>query len=76
MVYQDHLIKFVILKPIEFKRAELVASNSVDIFTLFGAPSVIHSDNGREFYNQIVSSLKVLWPELKIVHGTPRHSHR
>lgn len=74
MVYQDHLTKFVILKPLKFKRAELVAYNIIDIFTLIGAPSVLQSDNGREFANQIVSSLKDLWPELKIVHGKPRHS--
>lgn len=74
VVYQDHLIKFVILKHLEFKRAELVAYNIIDIFTLIGAPNVLQSDNGREFANQIVSSLKDLWPELKIVHGKPRHS--
>lgn len=75
IVYQDHLTKFVILKPLEFKRAELVAYNNIiDIFTLIGAPSVLQSGNGREFSNQIVSSLKVHWPELKIVHGKPRHS--
>lgn len=74
MVYQDHLTKFVILTPLEFKRAELVAYNIIDIFTLIGAPSVLQSDNGRAFSNQIVSSLKDLWPELKIVHGKPRHN--
>lgn len=74
MVYQDHLTKFIVLKPLEFKRAEEVAHNLIDIFTLLGAPSVLQSDNGREFANQIVSNLKILWPELKIVHGKPRHS--
>jgi len=71
MVYQE----FVILKPLEFKRAELVAYSIIDLFTLIEAPSVLQSDNGREFANQIVSSLKDLFkPELKIVHGKPRHS--
>ncbi|KAF0726661.1 SCAN domain-containing protein 3-like [Aphis craccivora] len=39
-----------------------------------GAPSILQSDNGREFSNNLVSNLKDMWPELKIVHGKPRHS--
>ncbi|XP_060854887.1 KRAB-A domain-containing protein 2-like [Metopolophium dirhodum] len=74
LVYQDHLTKFIILKPLEYKRAEEVAFNLIDIFTLIGAPSILQSDNGREFSNNIVSNLKDMWPELKIVHGKPRHS--
>jgi hypothetical protein len=74
MVYQDHLTKFVVLKPLEYKRAEEVAYHLIDIFTLIGAPSILQSDNGREFSNKIVDNLKLMWPDLKIVHGKPRHS--
>ncbi|XP_071055094.1 KRAB-A domain-containing protein 2-like [Onthophagus taurus] len=74
LVYQDHLTKFVILRPLESKRAEEVAYHLVDIFTTFGAPVVLQSDNGREFCNRIIEELKSLWPELKLVHGKPRHS--
>ena len=74
MVYQDHLTKFVVLKPLEFNRDEEVAYNIIDIFTLLGASNILQSDNGREFSNQIVSNLRNMWPELKIVHGKPRHS--
>ncbi|XP_015369695.1 PREDICTED: KRAB-A domain-containing protein 2-like [Diuraphis noxia] len=74
LVYQYHLTKFIILKPLEYKRAEEVAFNLIDIFTLIGALSILQSDNGREFSNNIVSNLKDMWPELKIVHGKPRHS--
>lgn len=31
-------------------------------------------DNGREFANKIVQEACDMWPELKIVHGKPRHS--
>jgi len=51
-----------------------VAYNLIDIFTLLGAPSILESDNGCEFSNQIVSNLKNDWPNLKIVHGKSRHS--
>lgn len=73
-VYQDHLTKFVVLRPLSSKRAEEVAHNLIDVFTTFGAPCVLQSDNGREFCNSIIESLKQLWPELQIVHGKPRHS--
>ncbi|XP_022160133.1 KRAB-A domain-containing protein 2-like [Myzus persicae] len=74
LVYQDHLTKFCILKPLKSKRAEEVAYCLIDIFTVFGAPSVLQSDNGREFRNQTIDSLKEMWPELSIIHGKPRHS--
>jgi hypothetical protein len=45
----------------------------LDIFLLFGAPNILQSDNGAEFTASIISQLKDLWPECKIVHGKPRH---
>lgn len=50
MVYQGHLTKFVWLKPL--KTAKEVARNLVLFFTVQGAPSILHSDNGREFANK------------------------
>ncbi|KHJ40577.1 hypothetical protein D918_09352 [Trichuris suis] len=58
MAYQDHLTKFVVLKALKSKTAEEVAHNLVDIFTLLGAPSILQSDNGREFAIKVVTSLK------------------
>jgi hypothetical protein len=40
MVYQDHLTKFVVIRLLKTKTAE-VAYNSVDIFTLLGAPLIL-----------------------------------
>ncbi|KAJ8914671.1 hypothetical protein NQ315_017368 [Exocentrus adspersus] len=57
------------------KTAVETAKNLIDIFCLFGAPSILHSNNGREFANQIINNLKCQWSNLKIVHGKPRHSH-
>ena len=74
LVYQDHLTKFVNLKALQRKRAKAVADKLIDIFTFMGAPSVLQSDNGREFVNRIIENLKQIWPELVIVHGKPRHS--
>ncbi|XP_060877060.1 KRAB-A domain-containing protein 2-like [Metopolophium dirhodum] len=42
LVYQDHLTKFCILRPLKCKRAEQIAYLLLlDIFCLFGAPSVL-----------------------------------
>ncbi|XP_043473980.1 KRAB-A domain-containing protein 2-like [Leptopilina heterotoma] len=74
MVYQDHLTKFVLLRALQTKRAEEVAHHLTDIFLTFGAPCILHSDNGREFVNSVIKELATLWLELKLVNGKPRHS--
>ncbi|XP_071052347.1 KRAB-A domain-containing protein 2-like [Onthophagus taurus] len=74
MVYQDHMTKFVVLKPLETKRADEVALHILEIFLLFDDPTILQSDNGREFCNKLIESLQKMWPELKLVHGKPRHS--
>ena len=74
MVYEDHLTKFAILLPLRSKRAEEVSIQLTDIFLTFGALCILHSDNGREFVNSVINELFIYWPELKIVHGKPRHN--
>ena len=74
MNYQDHLTKYVILKPLKLKRAEEIAYNLIDIYTFFGASAILQSDNGREFVNPVINELHIMWNEVKIVHGKPRHS--
>jgi hypothetical protein len=74
LVYQDHLTKFVILLSLHSKRADKVAYHLLEIFTILGALNILHSDNGREFCNQIIKSLCEMWNDIKIVHGKPRHS--
>lgn len=74
LVYQDHLTKFIQLHALQSKTAEEVSKKLLDIFCTFGSPSILQSDNGREFANKVVESLTQMWPGLKIVHGKPRHS--
>ena len=73
MVYQDHLTKFCILHALTSKRAAAVAFQLADIFLTIGAPAILQSDNGSEFTASVIKELKGLWPDLKIVHGKPRH---
>ncbi|KAF0702823.1 KRAB-A domain-containing protein 2-like, partial [Aphis craccivora] len=71
--YQDHNTKCISLRPMESKRAIEVSTHLQSIFLTFGAPSILQSDNGREFVNCVIDELKQLWPECVIVHGRPRH---
>ena len=51
-----------------------VNTSLCSVTTIIGAPSVLQSDNGREFANQVIHELKNMWPELKLVNGKPRLS--
>ena len=66
---QDHLTKFCHLRPLKAKTAKEVALCLYEIFCRFGAPVVLYSDNGKEFRNELITSLQLLWPDLQIVHG-------
>ena len=59
--FQDDLTKFVSLLPLKSKTAEEDGYQLLDIFTTTGAPSVLQSDNGEEFANQIEMNLYVAW---------------
>uniref|UniRef100_A0A2S2PCC0 KRAB-A domain-containing protein 2 n=1 Tax=Schizaphis graminum TaxID=13262 RepID=A0A2S2PCC0_SCHGA len=72
--YQDQLRKFIQLRPLKSKTAEEVAHNLLHIFLTFGAPNILHSDNGREFVNKIITELCLMWYGVKIVHGKPCHN--
>ncbi|KAJ8926982.1 hypothetical protein NQ314_020607 [Rhamnusium bicolor] len=68
-----HATKYICLRPLRSKRAVEVAKELLKIFLQFGAPSILQSDNGREFANSIIEELKIMWPEICIVHGRLRH---
>ena len=73
-VYQDHLTRFVQLRPVMPKRASEIAYQLLDIFSIFGAHSILQSDNGRKFVNSVITELSAMRDVLKIVHGKHRHS--
>ena len=73
-VYLDHFTKKVNLAPLKRKCAEEVTEVLLDIFCDAGPPHILHSDNGREFKNEILfSTLSEKCPTLKIIHGKLRH---
>ena len=71
MVYQDHLTKFVQLRPTKTKRAAEMAHLLMDIFCILGAPTVLQSDNEREFANSTIEELLEMWDGVELVHGRP-----
>ena len=73
-VYQDHLTKFVQLRPVTSKRAPEIAYQLLDVLSIFDAPNILQSDNGREFVNSIIDEHRSMWEGLKRVHGKPRNS--
>ena len=74
MVYLDHFTKKVKLIPLKLKSAEEVSEHILDIFCDSGPPHILHSENGREFSNNLLfSTLAAKWPSLKVVHEKPRH---
>ena len=70
---QDHFTKYIHLRALKTKTAAEVAWHLFEIFIEFGAPAILQSDNGREFRAAIIEELLLLWPDLKLVHGRPRH---
>ena len=69
IVYQCHLTRFCIIRPVTSKRAAEVAFQLLDICLLFGAPAILQSDSGSEFTAQVIRELNELWPQLTMVHG-------
>ena len=73
--YMDHWSKYHVLFPLTRKCAIEVALNLQNrVFAFLGTPKILHSDNGREFVNEIVHSIVKEWPgEVVIVNGRPRN---
>ena len=60
LVYQDHLTKFVKLRPVTSKRAPEIVYQLLDICSIFGAPCILQSDNVREIVNSVIIELSAM----------------
>ena len=73
LVYQDHHTKFIVLRPLINKSAEVVSRTLFEIFYLICSPHILQSDNGNVIRNiNLATMIKDLWPECKIILGKPR----
>ena len=71
----DHWAKTHFLFPLCRKSgAEVELNLQNHVFSFVGIPRILHSDNGREFVNEIVKCVVREWPgEAIIVSGRPRN---
>src|SRR2546423_2874482 len=42
-------------------------------FSIGSSPTILQSDNGKEFCANVIKELVDLWPSIKIINGRPRH---
>ena len=70
---RDHFTRFSWTRPLKSKEAKNVAGFLLEIFMMFGAPRILHSDNGKEFVAQIIKDLIALYPKTMIINGRPHH---
>ena len=69
----DHWSKFNLAYPLPQKTAKEVA-NALEkwVFPIFGLPTILHSDNGREFVNHLIEDVLATWPgAVQLVSGRP-----
>lgn len=71
---RDHFTRFSWAKALTSKRAVEVAAYLFDLFHFIGSsPTILQSDNGKEFCASVIKELMEMWPSVKIINGRPRH---
>ena len=57
----DVCTAFTVLRPLKSKEMEVVARCLWEMFTDFGTPKILQSDNGLEFVNKVMTALTTLY---------------
>src|SRR6266536_6595231 len=71
---RDHFSRFSWARALTSKRAVEVAAYLFDLFHSLGSsPTILQSDNGKEFCASVIKEPVILWPSVKIINGRPRH---
>ncbi|CAB5179837.1 unnamed protein product [Rhizophagus irregularis] len=71
---RDHFTRFSWARALTSKRAIEVAAYLFELFHFLGSPpTILQSDNGKEFCVGVIKELIEMWPTVKIINGRPRH---
>jgi len=57
LVVVDIMTRFVILRCLTSKEMSQIARHMWEVFSIFGVPKIIQSDNGSEFVNELIEEL-------------------
>ena len=71
IIIVDHFSKYSWLLALKNKQTEEVAQALTNLFWMFGFPSILYSDNGKEFKSKTMSEL-CKKHKIRQVHGAPR----
>ena len=58
LIMVDTCTRFTWLRPLQTKKGEEIAARLIEIFSEFGFPKILSSDQGKEFVNSIIKKLK------------------
>ena len=70
---RDHFSRYSWASPMKSKEAINVSAFLFHIFSQFGPPTILQTDNGGEFTANVIHELMAMWPETSIINGRPRH---
>jgi len=57
----DVCSSYTVLRALKSKESEVVARKLWEVFTDYGTPKILQSDNGLEFVNQVVNAMTTLY---------------
>jgi len=67
------LLDFSWAYPLFSKETDAVALKLFELFIEIRLPTILQSDNRREFISKVIKNLSNLWSNLKIINGKPRY---
>nr|CAI5820684.1 unnamed protein product [Callosobruchus analis] len=70
LVYHHHT-KLLQLRPLKSKQVDEVATAVLDIFAIFGVPSILHTSRSKNFTSCLVKEICKQWGQIKIISGKP-----
>ncbi|CAB4383394.1 unnamed protein product [Rhizophagus irregularis] len=71
---RDHFTRFSWARALTSKKAIEVATYLFELFHFLGSsPTILQSDNEKEFCAGVIKELIEMWPTVKIINGRPQH---